>query len=884
VAANILVTFTADSDSLDASVKQATKDIASIGDKAAQAGAKASESFKEAGKSAAAAFSSGQVKAAIDSQVKSIDSLRAGIDKLYKEEIKLLSAGQKQSSAYKKNVEEAAKLRAEIEKLSKGTNVYGNETGKVEKAAVSLKTQLKNLKAELSNLEAQGQENSKAFQDTAFQAARLEDQIGDTNERVRVLASDTFKFDAAVGAIKGLAAGFSIAQGAVAIFGEENKDLQKVIAQTQGAIALLTGLQEAAALVTGQGATKIAFQNIFMKEKVVVTTAAATATGALATAEEGAAVATLTTVRSLNLLKLAIAGTGIGLLVIGLVALYKAWEESQQAALNAKKAYEEVGVSVRNLRQDNFELQKSLIDSADALAVAQGREKQSAVDIRNERRDALEEGIKANGEYLLQIQQLKIREQELAKVVARSRNGTDFQDKKNRADLEANVKRRIELEKLVAEDIATRRLILSNKVQTIEQEELNSSKKNGEAKVEVAKETAKSSEQVALELAAKIASIDKIYASNRLQLDKSSIASQKSVLQAELQETTAALNLDLFTRKKAGEDIITLTEEIKQKQLKANQDYADGVKAIDETIVENEFKNLSESEANIAKWIDYRKKVKKKQADDEKKADDEETERIKAENQKRADTFFQYADAVASAFASINDLSKQLSENRIADITASSDAELEAINNSTDTERKKDRERTALAKRTAAAIAAEKTKVAKQDKALALFDIALTTAKAAFAAAVGPPPNPILAGIIIASGAIQLAAVAAKPIPKFERGGVIGGQRHSQGGTMIEAERDEYIVNRGQSVKHRQELNAMNTSSAAFKKLIDERYVRPAVMSYMMQDKRRSDGVTVNAKLDSRSMESELRSINKNLKKRPMVINVNSNDSRYQWQ
>ncbi len=101
---------------------------------------------------------------------------------------------------------------------------------------------------------------------------------------------------------------------------------------------------------------------------------------------------------------------------------------------------------------------------------------------------------------------------------------------------------------------------------------------------------------------------------------------------------------------------------------------------------------------------------------------------------------------------------------------------------------------------------------------------------------------------------------------------------------MIEAERDEYIVNRGQSVKHRQELNAMNTSSAAFKKLIDERYVRPAVMSYMMQDKRRSDGVTVNAKLDSRSMESELRSINKNLKKRPMVINVNSNDSRYQWQ
>ena len=54
MAANILVTFTADSDSLNASVKQATKDIAAVGEKAAEAGAKASEAFKDAGKSAAA--------------------------------------------------------------------------------------------------------------------------------------------------------------------------------------------------------------------------------------------------------------------------------------------------------------------------------------------------------------------------------------------------------------------------------------------------------------------------------------------------------------------------------------------------------------------------------------------------------------------------------------------------------------------------------------------------------------------------------------------------------------------------------------------------------------------------------------------------------------
>ena len=31
---------------------------------------------------------------------------------------------------------------------------------------------------------------------------------------------------------------------------------------------------------------------------------------------------------------------------------------------------------------------------------------------------------------------------------------------------------------------------------------------------------------------------------------------------------------------------------------------------------------------------------------------------------------------------------------------------------------------------------------------------------------------------------------------KFEQGGYIGGQRHSQGGTIIEAERGEFVMNR----------------------------------------------------------------------------------------
>ena len=44
--------------------------------------------------------------------------------------------------------------------------------------------------------------------------------------------------------------------------------------------------------------------------------------------------------------------------------------------------------------------------------------------------------------------------------------------------------------------------------------------------------------------------------------------------------------------------------------------------------------------------------------------------------------------------------------------------------------------------------------------------------------------------------ALAVAAIASQKPPKMEQGGLIGGRRHSQGGTMIEAEQGEFVVNR----------------------------------------------------------------------------------------
>jgi hypothetical protein len=261
------------------------------------------------------------------------------------------------------------------------------------------------------------------------------------------------------------------------------------------------------------------------------------------------------------------------------------------------------------------------------------------------------------------------------------------------------------------------------------------------------------------------------------------------------------------------------------------------------------------------------------------------TAETEAETDKRIALAEKYAQAIGDLFGGINDLSNQLSENRIADIETSSAAELEAINNNGGLERDQAKQRQALAKRTAIAIAAERTKQAKAEKALAIFDIGVNTAIAISKAIAASPLTGGLpfSAIVAALGAVQLAAVISKPIPKFEKGGLIGGKLHSQGGTMIEAEQGEYMVNRRQSSKHRRELDAMNTSTEAFRRMIDEKYVRPALMGYSA-GRRGKEGVVVNASLNSKSMEKKLDTINKSLKGRNVIVNINQQNSRYTWQ
>ena len=94
-------------------------------------------------------------------------------------------------------------------------------------------------------------------------------------------------------------------------------------------------------------------------------------------------------------------------------------------------------------------------------------------------------------------------------------------------------------------------------------------------------------------------------------------------------------------------------------------------------------------------------------------------------------------------------------------------------------------------------LAKEFAKNEKQQKAIAFAGAMVDVISASIAtfrkvSEVALPPAPqIAAGIQLGLGTIMAAK-----INQFEQGGLVGGRRHSQGGTIIEAERGEYVMSR----------------------------------------------------------------------------------------
>ena len=148
----------------------------------------------------------------------------------------------------------------------------------------SLKTQIREATAEAVLLARKFGEFSPEATAAAQRVAQLKDEMGDFQQRVAGLNPD--KFAAIAGVTQGLAGGISAATGAMALFGAESEDTQKMLMRVQGAIAFSQGIQQV-----------LDMRNSF---------------GAMATTIKTQVVTAFTTLRG------ALIATGIGALAVGL--------------------------------------------------------------------------------------------------------------------------------------------------------------------------------------------------------------------------------------------------------------------------------------------------------------------------------------------------------------------------------------------------------------------------------------------------------------------------------------------------------------------------------------------------------------------------------------
>jgi hypothetical protein len=826
--ATIQVAYEAETTSLKATVNEINQINDKVVQGAQESASKVKKEYTGIANSFAAAFSGGEVKKALDNQAKAIDN--------------------------------------------------------VGKSGKSLTGQLRGLKGELAALEIAGQDGTEAFNKLLISAAKLEDQIGDTRARVKILASDTFKFDAAVGATQALASGFELAQGAAALFGEENEDLQQALVKITAATAVANSVQQLSALIKEENAVKTAV--------LTARTFAATAAQAAYTTVVGASTG------AMKVFRLALAGTGVGLLVIGLIALVENFDKVKQFAFNAVPGLEGFAEGVGKVidkTKELFGIDDGGKGAQAALDRLVGLEKQkTAFRVASIDREINLLEAQNKDTTALEIQKEQIQIESLKRQVKAVR---DNSDELLKLDIETRKGIR-EASQSASNEILDR----ENAIKVIKINAANAAAEAIKKALEKEKKDREDAEKERTDLLKKrIATGNEV--SERIAKEREEALKEELAAVAVTEDATTDLKIESLTKQRDIE--VAAAEEAGQLTFDITKKYDDQITQLKNDSAEaranteiNKLKTLEIAEGStlerrlelINKEAEKRKTEAKNTIKDKEELDskikliDAETQKDitntkKDETEKQIALISAYAQAVASVFNGISELSKLQTENRIADIQAVSDKELEAINASTDLERDKERQRAALAKKTNAAIAIEKTKQAKADKALAIFQATISVAQQV----AQNLANPALAIIIAAAGAIQIAAIAARPIPKFERGGVVGGRLHSGGGTMVEAERDEYIVNRRQSIRHRGELDAINSSSDAFRKLIEQRYVRPALMDYVAGN-RSKQGVTVNASLNSKSMEKEMRGMRKDLKSRNVVININQQDSRYVWQ
>ena len=282
------------------------------------------------------------------------------------------------------NVDKALK---EVDQTAKSTGTDVNKAfddlnKKVESGELTVRQLTKAVK-EYTTIAIQAGADSPVGQQAIKQAGELKDRLSDLQTQINAAANDGRNMQTALQVGQGVAAGYAVAQGAMALFGSESKDLQKTLVKLQAVQAVLAGLEEIRAILEKESLVRIKAKLVWDKIKIAseyaYTTAIGTSTGAL------------------KLARLAMLALPIVAIIAGIVAIAGAMgafsSSTEDARLKQKALNEENQKSVEHIEKIMTARQKSInqnkgeigfIEQELKLMKAKGATAQSLSDKENE--------------------------------------------------------------------------------------------------------------------------------------------------------------------------------------------------------------------------------------------------------------------------------------------------------------------------------------------------------------------------------------------------------------------------------------------------------------------------------------------------------------------
>ena len=235
-------------------------------------------------------------KASLKGAEQATDSLETSIKRM-EDAIKTVPQG----------TQEFKKMTAELDALKVVANASGDAFENNRTALAAYKKEISGLATIMATLKAEGKQGTQVFKDiqaqfeaTKKKAGELKDKIGDINAEISALGSDTRGIDLTLRGVQSLTAGYQVLEGATGLLGNSNEDLQKQLVKLNQVMAVTSGIQQIAAEAT--------------REDSIFKLAAAKATG-LYNVVVGQSTGVM------KLFKLALASTGIGLVVILVASL-----------------------------------------------------------------------------------------------------------------------------------------------------------------------------------------------------------------------------------------------------------------------------------------------------------------------------------------------------------------------------------------------------------------------------------------------------------------------------------------------------------------------------------------------------------------------------------